>query len=437
MFDFLTTKFSSIFQKITGDSKLTEKNIDAALKSVHDALLEADVPYEVTQAFTKELKETAIGQNLFASLKPHEQFIKIAHETVTRFLGGTREDQHFTFKKGAVVMVMGLQGSGKTTTLGKLAHWAQSQEKNIKIVAASVDFYRPAAVDQLEIVANRAGCAFYRAQSLDPVVAAQEIFGYYQREKFDVLLLDTAGRLHVDGTMLQELARIETLIVPSHKLLVLDAMTGQESLSVAKAFDQAVGFDACILTKLDSDTCGGAAFAFKYSLGKPIQFVGSGEKMEDLEPFRAERFADRILGMGDLLTLVEKANQKIKKEEQERLDRSLRTGHMTLDDFKQQLEMVSRMGSLTRLAQYIPGMAAVKIPQEQLEQGEREMKRFGAILSSMTPKERQNPKLLQATRKERIALGAGVQVKDVNQLLARFDQLQQFAKLMKKHKGLF
>ncbi len=435
MFDFLTTKFSSIFQKITGDSKLTEKNIDAALQSVHDALLEADVPFEVTQAFTQELKQAAIGQKLFAAMKPHEQFIKIAHETVTRFLGGASLEKQFKFEQGAIVMVMGLQGSGKTTTVGKLAHWVKSVQKNRKILTASVDFYRPAAIDQLSIVSGQAGCAFYRAQSTNPVEAAREVFKYYQEQKFDLLLLDTAGRLHVDDTLLKELSSIDMHLQPAHKLLVLDAMTGQESLAVAKAFDQAVGFDACILTKLDSDTRGGAAFAFKYTLGKPIQFVGSGEKMEDLEPFRAERFADRILGMGDLLSLVEKANQKIKKEEQERMDRSLRTGNMTLDDFGQQLEMVGRMGSLSRLAQYIPGMSAVKIPQEQLQEGEREMKRFRAILSSMTPKERLNHTILQGSRKERIARGAGVKVADVNQLLARFDQLQQFAKLMKRHKG--
>lgn len=434
MFDFLTTKFSSIFQKITGDSKLTEKNIDGALKSVHDALLEADVPFEVAQAFIAELKEAAVGQKVWAAMKPHEQFIKIAHDTVTRFLGGASEEKQFKFEQGSVVIVMGLQGSGKTTTLGKLAHWVAAQG-NRKILLASVDFYRPAAVDQLEIVAGQAGATFYRAKNTDPVEAAYEIVQFYKANKFDLLLLDTAGRLHVDETMLKELQAIDLLVKPTHKLLVLDAMTGQESLMVAKSFDQAVGFESCILTKLDSDTRGGAAFAFKYSLGKSIQFVGTGEKVEDLEPFRAERFADRILGMGDLLSLVEKANQKIKKDEQERMERSFKGGSMTLDDFKDQLEMVSRMGSLTRLAQYIPGMGAAKIPQEQLEQGEREMKKFRAIISSMTRKERLNHKILQGTRKERIAQGAGVKVADVNQLLARFDQLQQFAKLMKRHKG--
>ncbi|MGE0010025.1 MAG: signal recognition particle protein [Candidatus Babeliales bacterium] len=434
MFDFLTSKFSSIFQKITGDSRLTEKNIDGALQSVHDALLEADVPFEVTKAFIQELKEAAVGQKVWAAMKPHEQFIKIAHATVTRFLGGVSDEKHFIFGRNSQVMVMGLQGSGKTTTLGKLAHMVKSQGSS-KILLASVDFYRPAAVDQLEIISKQAGVWFYRARSTDPVEAAREIVKYKQENRFDVLFLDTAGRLHVDNTMLHELQEIDQLVKPTHKLLVLDAMTGQESLLVAKAFDQAVGFDSCILTKLDSDTRGGAAFAFKYTLGKPVQFVGTGEKVEDLEPFRSERFADRILGMGDLLSLVEKANQKIKKEEQERMERSFKGGHMTLDDFKDQLEMVSRMGSLTRLASYIPGMGAAKIPQEQLEQGEREMKKFKAIISSMTRKERVNHKILQGTRKERIAKGAGVRVADVNQLLARFDQLQQFAKLMKRHKG--
>lgn len=435
MFDFLSTKFSSIFQKITGDSKLTEKNIDGALASVHDALLEADVPFDVTQAFITELKQAAVGQQVFAAMKPHEQFIKIAHETVTRFLGGAWQEEHFKFKNGAIVMVMGLQGSGKTTTLGKLAHWLKMQQSNQSILLASVDFYRPAAVDQLEIVANQAGASFFRARSTNPINAAREIETYAKAHAFNVVLLDTAGRLHVDETMLKELQTIDLEIKPSYKLLVLDAMTGQESLTVAKSFDQAVGFESCILTKLDSQTRGGAAFAFKYTLGKPIQFIGSGEKTEDLEPFRAERFADRILGMGDLLSLVEKANQKIQKDEQERMERSFKGGYMTLEDFAQQLEMVNRMGSLTRLAQYIPGMGAAKISNAQLEEGEREMKKFRAIISSMTPKERMNHKILQGTRKERIARGAGVKPADVNQLLARFDQLQQFAKLMKRHKG--
>ncbi len=435
MFDFLSSKFSSIFQKITGDQKLSEKNIDGALTSVYDALLEADVPYDVAQTFIKELKEAAIGQKVFASMKPHEQFIKIAHDTVTRFLGGASTEKQFAFNKGAVVMVMGLQGSGKTTTLGKLAHYLHMQNNRQKILLASVDFYRPAAVDQLEVVAKQSGASFFRAQQIQPLDAAREINEHFSKGGYDLLLLDTAGRLHVDTSMLTELQAIDQLINPAHKLLVVDAMTGQESLLVAKAFDQMVGFDACILTKLDSDTRGGAAFAFKYSLGKQIQFVGSGEKIEDLEPFRAERFADRILGMGDLLSLVEKANQKIKKDEQVRMERAFKAGSMTLEDFKDQLEMVSRMGSLTRLAQYIPGIGLAKISQEQLMEGEREMKKFRAIISSMTRRERLNPAILQGSHKERIARGAGVRVADVNQLLARFDQLQQFAKLMKRHKG--
>lgn len=434
MFDFLTNKFSSLFQKLTGNSKLTEKNIDEALASVHDALLEADVPYEVTQAFIKELKIAAVGQKVFAAMKPHEQFVKIAHETVTRFLGGQSHDKQFAFAANSIALVMGLQGSGKTTTLSKLAYWLYTHQNKKRVLLASVDFYRPAAVDQLELLAGKCNASFYRATSTDPVEAAQEITRYCRENNFDVLLLDTAGRLHVDETMLQELHTIEQRIRPTHKLLVLDAMTGQESLTVAKAFDKAVGFGSCILTKLDSDTRGGAALAFKYTLGKPIQFVGSGEKVEDLEPFRPERFADRILGMGDLMSLVEKANHKIKKDEQDRMERSFKSGRMTLEDFAQQLEMVNKMGSLTRLAQYIPGVSN-KMSPEMLEKGEREMKRFKAIISSMTLKERRNHKILQGTRKQRIARGAGVQPADVNQLLARFDQMQQFAKLMKRFKG--
>lgn len=430
MFDFLTNKLSSVFARFTGQSHLTEKNIDETLTKVKDALLEGDVPYHVVEVFTDSLKQEVVGQKVLSSLKPSEQFVDIVHKKLISFLGGKN---NFIFQAPSVTLVMGLQGSGKTTTIAKLAHKILHDKnyKTKKILCASVDFYRPAAIDQLEILAKQVGIDFYRAQSIDPVKAAQEIEQYTHKNNYDFLLLDTAGRLHVDNTMLEELRAIDNLLQPKHKLLVLDAMTGQESLRVAQAFEQVVGFEGAILTKIDSDTRAGAAFAFAYELKKPILFLGVGEKVADLESFRAERIAGRLLGMGDIQTLVEQADQKIKKHEQEEAEKAFRKGSFTLEDFAKQLNMMNRLGSLSQVMRFIPGMSAQKISSEQMSHAEAEMKKFKAIIRSMTPKERLNHKLLQASRKQRIAKGAGVHVSDINILLQRFEQMQQFAKLFK------
>lgn len=436
MFDFLSNKFSSIFSRITGQDTLTEKNIDEALEKVRNALLEADVPHRLIETFSNSIKDEVIGKKVLASLKPGEQLIKVVHERLLYFLGG-KTTNNFSFQIPSVVMVMGLQGSGKTTSIAKMAHFVQKQAqkrgKKRTILLGSVDFYRPAAVDQLEILSGQVGTSFYRSPETDPVRAARDIYQQYKSGQFDLLFLDTAGRLHIDKKMMQELTDIDACIKATYKMLILDAMTGQESLNVAQAFDQAVGFQHAVLSKMDSDTRGGAAFAFRYELKKPVVFVGSGEKIEDMEFFHPDRMANRILGMGDMLSLIERADEKIKQADQESLYKSFNRGKITLQDFANQLNMVNKIGSMSQLMQYLPG--AGKVSPDMLEKGEAEMKKFKALISSMTLKERLYPPILDSSRKKRIARGAGSSLSDVNLLLDRFEQMQHYAKLFKKFDG--
>lgn len=431
MFDFLAQKFSSLFSSFSAQKKLTDKDVADLLVQIKSGLLEADIPYELVETFTRSISDEVVGHKVIDSLKPAEQLMKIVYEKLVSFLGGAQQDAEY-LKSPSITLVMGLQGSGKTTTIGKLAH----TQKGKKILVASVDFYRPAAINQLEIVARNAQVDFYRAQSIEPVIAAREILQRYKTGGYEMLFLDTAGRLHVDNAMLEELRIIDADLQPAQKILVLDAMTGQESLNVAKAFDQAVGFSGAILTKTDSDTRGGAAFSFRYALKKPIIFIGTGEKIDDLAPFHPERAAGRMLGMGDIKSLVEHADKKIKESEQARMQRSFESGNFTLEDFAQQMNMMNRLGSISSLIKYIPGLGGMKIPQEVLEQGEKEMRRFKAIIGSMTPKERIQPNILDASRRKRIARGAGVEVADINKLIQRFEQMKQYAKLVNKPGGL-
>lgn len=429
MFDFLSQKFSSIFSKLNSSSKLDKKTIEDVLLQVKDGLLEADVPFDLVEQFSDSVRKDVEGQKLIDSLKPSEQLLKVVFEKAKQFLGG--QEQSFLLKNTDKVLVMGLQGSGKTTTIAKLAH---AQKKSLKILLASVDFYRPAAVDQLEVLAQKIGVGFYRASSANPVIAVSEIQAHAKHKGYDVLFLDTAGRLHVDDIMLAELKEIKSILQPTHKILVLDAMTGQESLAVARSFEKEVGFDGAVLSKMDSDTRGGAVFSFRYALKKPILFVGIGEKVEDLDRFYPERAASLMLGMGDLQSLSERADIKIKKSEQEKAYKSLESGSFTFHDFAQQMDMMSKIGSLGSVMKYIPGLSG-QVSQSQLEQGEREMVRFRAIISSMTPKERIQPRLLNKTRVSRIARGSGVSINNVHTLIQRFEQMQQYAKLMKRSGG--
>ncbi len=441
MFDFLSEKFSSIFTKILGSGRLDQNNIEETLRKVEDAFLEADVPLAVVKEFSSQIKTEVIGQKILTSLKPAEHLMKLVNDKLIQFLSDGAADSQFSFSIPSTIMVLGLQGSGKTTTIAKIVQnileQAGSRGKKRKILIASVDFYRPAAIDQLEILSksiNSFGSEiiFYRSPLTDPVKAAQDIANKAKQESCDFLFLDTAGRMHVDENMMLELKNIDLLLKPKYKLLVLDSMTGQESLSVAQAFLKNLDFTGAVLTKMDSQTKGGAAFAFRYTLKKPILFVGTGEKIQDLEQFRPDRIASRMLGMGDLASLLEKASVKVKQADQEALYKSFQDGRLTLQDFASQMEMISKLGSLSTLAKYMPGAGGLKLSEEEIQRGELEMKKFKAVMSSMTRKERLVPKILDSSRKKRIAKGAGVSVSDVDLLLSRFEQSQQFAKIFKK-----
>ncbi len=434
MFDFLSQKFSSLFSQLEESKKLTEGNIQEALITVENSLLEADVPYGVVQQFIESVRKEVVGQKIIAKLKPVEQLMKVVEDKIIEFLGG--QDMAFAFTFPATIMVMGLQGSGKTTTIGKIAYKIKKENEKAgkaqKILLGSIDYYRPAAIDQLEILAKQVGVTFYRAKTTDPVLAAKEIAAVGREGGYDVILLDTAGRLHIDNTMLQELQEVDALLQPTNKFLVLDAMTGQESLTVAKAFNDTIGFHGAILTKMDSDTRGGAAFSFRFVLKKPILFVGEGEKTTDLNNFYPDRAAERILGMGDIRTLIEQAEDKIAQHEQEKAEKALKSGEFSLQDFADQMAMMNKLGSLSQLMKYMPGMGGTKISPEMLQKGELELIRFRAIIFSMTPKERLNARILNSSRINRVAQGAGVRSEDVAQLLKRFEEAKQYVKLLNK-----
>lgn len=435
MFDFLSQKFSGVLGWLKDRGRLTEENINDALKQIREALLEADVPLDITNTFLDEVKQEIVGQKVDKALNPGQQMIKVVHEKVLNFLGGKNALGQATFQIPSVIMVMGLQGSGKTTSIAKIANWtiqqAKKRNKKRRILVSSVDFYRPAAIDQLEILASNIDVTFYRPQSNDPTLATKEIMQEFKNNRFEILFLDTAGRLHIDNSMMDELEAVTKIANPRHKFLVLDAMTGQESLNVAKSFNDSIGFDAAVLTKMDSDTRGGSAFAFRYALKKPVAFVGSGEKLEDLENFVPERMTSRILGMGDLMTLIEKASENISEKQQENMNKKLLEGNFTLKDFLDQMGMMDKLGSLQKIARYLPGMG--NISPEAMEKGQVEMKKFKAIISSMNKKEQVYPNIIDGSRKKRIADGSGVTVQDVNTLLQRFEQSKEFVKMFKKN----
>jgi signal recognition particle subunit SRP54 len=439
MMNLIGRAFSSISQLIGSGSSL-QREFEQTLTTMHDALLEADVPLEAVRAFIASLKQKTATLKVPAGVKPSDYLTKLVYDELVGFLGSS-EDKKSSFVYPTTVMVLGLQGSGKTTTAAKLAYyWKQvagQRGKKRTILLGSVDFYRPAAIDQLQIMAERADVSFYKAtQTTDPVAAAEEIQKYARSRGYDLLILDTAGRLHIDEALCKELQLIDQKLKPAHKYLVLDSMTGQQSLAVARSFQEQVGFSAAIMTKMDSDTRGGAAFSFAYSLQKPILFAGYGEKLDELEQFKPDRVAARMMGLGDVQTLVEKVQQKIDASEQQSLYNALHKGDLTLELFAKQMEMVGKLGSLTSLARYVPGLSGLKVSQEDLERGERELKKFKAIISSMTKKERQNPRLLDNSRKNRVAKGAGVSEKEVGEMLAKFEQTKQFVKMMKSTGGI-
>ncbi len=435
MFEFLTQKISSILGSIGSQKTLTKQSLTTIINQVKHALLQADVPYEIVEKFTEEIEAKAIGQQLITSLKPAEQFAQVVKEAMLSFMGNP-SSQLEMLNNISTILLVGLQGSGKTTTAAKLAHYFHKEFKRLNkkksILVASVDFSRPAAIEQLKVMADKAEVNFFRPRATHVITAVEEIVSYKIKNGYDLLILDTAGRMHVDETLLDEIKQVRGVLRPDYTLLVLDAMTGQESLNVARTFDQAVNFDASILTKCDSDTRSGAILAFRYALKKLVLFIGTGEKVEDFSVFHPDRAVGRILGQGDLTTLIEKADEKIKKIDQERFLNQMSSGEFTLAHFAEQMNAMSSLGSLGSIVSYLPGMRGPQISPEMLEKGDKELKIFKAIINSMTPKERTLIVSIDSSRRRRIAKGAGVTTQDVSILLDRFKQMQQYVKMFKK-----
>ncbi|WAM32540.1 signal recognition particle protein [Caldicellulosiruptor naganoensis] len=425
MFSSLSEKLQDVFKKLRGKGKLTEKDIKDAMKEVKLALLEADVNYKVVKDFINTVTQKAVGEEVLESLTPAQQVIKIVYDEMVNLLGGSDTKLTFSPSGFSIYMMVGLQGSGKTTTAGKLAGLLKKQGKNPLLVAC--DIYRPAAIKQLEVVAQKVGVkCFADYNSKDAVKIAKEGIEFAKASRCDVAIVDTAGRLHINQELMDELVAIKNAIKPTEILLVLDAMTGQDAVNVAAAFNEQLGIDGIIMTKLDGDTRGGAALSVKAITGKPIKFAGVGEKMEDLEAFHPDRMASRILGMGDILTLIEKAQEAIDQKKAEELEKKLRSMQFTLEDFLDQLKQIKKMGPLSQIISMIPG---VKLKGDvDFDAGEKELKKIEAIINSMTKEERQDPSIINSSRKKRIAMGSGTTVQDVNRLLKQFEDMKRMMK---------
>jgi len=435
MFDFLSRKMSSLFSWFTGGRSLGKDDIDKILTQLEETLLEADVPYEVVTSFLASLKTKVAAADLAKHKNAGNALAKLFHQELLALLSGPAGTNEVpVFAIPSTILFMGLQGAGKTTTIGKVGLYlkkqAEKRGKQRRILCASVDYYRPAAREQLKVVAAAVGIDYYHAGAAEPLAATREITEYARKQGYEHLLLDTAGRLHVDTAMIDELQNVVRTAAPKYKILVLDSMTGQESLAVARSFNKAVGFDGALLTKVDSDARGGAALAFRAVLSKPIWFVGIGEKMHELETFIPERMASRLIGMGDVATLLEKTDDVVDKREQEHVAQRMMSGAFSLQDFLEQIDLVGKVGPLQTLARYLPGVA--QLSPQAVEKGQQEMRRFRAIISSMTAKERLIPEILNGSRRKRIARGAGVGVQDVNQMLEKFEQTKQFVRMIKK-----
>lgn len=425
-FEGLTEKLQNAFKKITGKGKLTEQNIKDAMREVRMALLEADVNYMVVKDFTKKVTEKCVGTEILSSLNAGQQVLKIVNDELTELMGGSNAKLTWSSSVPTIYMLCGLQGAGKTTMAGKLSAYLIKQGK--KPLLAACDIYRPAAIKQLQVVGEQVGVPVFEKGTQDPVKTSLEAIEHARYYGRDVLIIDTAGRLHIDEKLMEELQRIKSAVHPQEILLVVDAMTGQDAVNVAKSFDEKLSIDGVIVTKLDGDTRGGAALSVRAVTGKPIKFSGTGEKLTDLEPFHPERMASRILGMGDVLTLIEKATEAADMEALEKLTREKRNpADMDLNDFLEQMKQMKKMGPLSNLLGMLPGIGA-KLKDVEID--ENALKKPEAIISSMTMKERRHPDILNASRRKRIAAGAGVTVQDVNQLIRQFEQSRQMMKQM-------
>lgn len=429
MFDNLSERLNKTLKSLKGQGRLTESNIKDALRDVRRALLEADVALPVVKSFIAQVQARAIGQEVSASLNPGQAFIKIVKDELTKVMGEEASPLNFNVEPPAVIMMAGLQGAGKTTSVAKLAKWLTERE-NKKVMVVSADIYRPAAIKQLETLAEQVGVEFFPSTvDQDPVEIAKAAHAQARRKFVDVLILDTAGRLHIDEDMMTEIKHLHANVKPAETLFVVDAMTGQDAANTAKAFNDALALTGVILTKTDGDARGGAALSIREITGKPIKFLGAGEKTDALEPFHPERMAGRILGMGDVLSLIEDAEAKIDKKKAEKFAKKLqKSGQFDLEDFLEQLQQIKTMGGVGGLLGKLPGMGQLK-DQVSGDFAEKEFKRLEAIIQSMTPQERAFPAVIKGSRKRRIAAGSGTTVQDVNKLLKQFTQMQ---KMMKK-----
>ncbi len=430
MFDSLSDKLNSVFKQLKGQGKLSEKNIADGLRAVRMALLEADVHYQVVKQLVADIKVRALGQEVMASLTPGQQVVKIVNESLTELMGATHQELNLAGEKPVAVMLVGLQGSGKTTSAGKLAVMLRKTGKQPYLVPA--DVYRPAAIDQLKTLGGQLKVPVFESTTdMDPVTICQDARVAAQKLGCDTLILDTAGRLHIDDQLMDELARIRASVRPTDVLLVADAMTGQDAVNIAKSFDERLDIGGVVLTKMDGDARGGAALSIRSISGKPIKYIGVGEKLGDLEAFHPDRMASRILGMGDVLTMIEKAQEVVDEKQAVELEKKLRKNQFTLEDFRDQMRQIRKMGSLTDILGMIPGMGKMK-QMKNLQVDDRELVHIEAIINSMTPLERRQHNLINGSRRKRIAAGSGTRVQDVNRLLKNYTQVMKMMKKINK-----
>ncbi len=434
MFQSLSDKLANAFKKFRNKGKLTESDVKEGMREIKLALLEADVSFKVVKDFIKRVSERAVGSEVLESLLPAQQVVKIVNEELIELMGKTQAKLEISSKPPTVIMMTGLQGAGKTTHSGKLAGLYKKQGKRPLLVAC--DVYRPAAIKQLQIVGGQLDIPVFALEDCkDPVKIAKSGVDYATKNAYDMVFIDTAGRLHIDEVLMEELKNIKSAVSPTEVLLVIDAMTGQDAVNVAQAFNELLDITGVVLTKLDGDTRGGAALSVRYVSGKPIKFVGTGEKLGDLEPFYPDRMASRILGMGDVLSLIEKAQEAVTEEQMKDMEKKLRNASFTLTDYLEQFAALKKMGSFSDLIQMIPGASKMGISADQID--EKKIERTRAIILAMTPKERDNPLIIGSSRKKRIAAGSGTTVQDVNQLLKQFDQTKQMMKQFKNGRKKF
>ncbi len=429
VFEGLSNKLQETIKKLKGKGRVNEKDVKEMMREIKLALLEADVNFKVVKDFIAKVSERAVGQDVLESLTPGQQIIKIVHEELINLMGPGQSKVVFAPKPPTVYMMVGLQGSGKTTTSGKLANLLRKQGKNPLLVAC--DIYRPAAIKQLQVVGGQLGVeVFSMGDKTNPVDIAKAALEHAKIKQHDLVIIDTAGRLHIDEKLMDELKNIKDSVRPHEILLVVDSMTGQDAVNVSETFNEKLGVDGVVLTKLDGDTRGGAALSVKTVTGKPIKFIGMGEKLSDLEPFFPDRMASRILGMGDVLSLIEKAQEAFDEKKALEMERKMRTQQFTLEDFLDQMQQIKKMGPLNKIMGMLPGVNADALKEINSADSEKELGRFEAIIRSMTKKERNDPSIINGSRRKRIAAGSGTTVQDVNKVLKSFEEMRKMMKMM-------